>query len=143
LTLQHGAILCFLNLRIIQSPAGIGIDHTDHNVETIVKPVYKNCDAPLLLSITNPFPADASFEQHLYEAPVLTVPGLRAIDHKFGGSLFHWNGVLVHVALTVCLDIKYAIMRIAGYLASPNEVIFEGLEHTMRPCSNPLYPSPS
>jgi hypothetical protein len=30
------------------------------------------------------------------------------------------------------VDIKYAIMRIAGCLAAPNDVIFEGLAHTMR-----------
>jgi hypothetical protein len=37
-TLQDGAILRFLDLRIIKSPAGISIDQTDHIVETIVTP---------------------------------------------------------------------------------------------------------
>jgi hypothetical protein len=130
-TLQNGAILRFLNLGIIQSPSGISIDQTDHIFETIVDTFYKDRDTPIFLSITSPFQMDASFEQRLYEAPVLTGSALRAIEDKFGGSLFHWYGVPLHVALTTHRDIGYAIMRITGYLTAPNEVIFEGLVHTM------------
>jgi hypothetical protein len=119
------------NLRIIQSPAGISIDQTDHIVETILEPFYKNRYTPLLLSITSQFRTDASFEQRLYEAPVVTGSVICAIEDKFGGSLFHWNRVLLHVAFTTRLDIGCDIMRIAGYLAAPNEVIFEGLDHSM------------
>jgi hypothetical protein len=41
-TLQEGALLRFLNLRIIQSSAGISIDHMDDIIETIIDPNYKD-----------------------------------------------------------------------------------------------------
>jgi hypothetical protein len=103
----------------------------DHIVETIVEPSYKNHDTSLFLSIASPFPTNESFEHQLYEAPVLTGPVLRAVEHNFGGLLFHWNGMLLHVALNTHLDIGYAIMHIAGYITAPNGVIFEGFEHTI------------
>jgi hypothetical protein len=131
-TLQEGAILHFLNLRIIQSPAGISIDQTDHIVEKIVTPYFKNQDTSTLVSITSPFQMDSSFEQSLYEALVLVVAALKKLEDQHGGSIYHWNGVLLHVAITTIVDINYAIMRISGYLAAPSDVIFEGLAHTMR-----------
>jgi hypothetical protein len=39
--------------------------------------------------------------------------------------MFHWNIVLLHVAISTCVDINYAIMRIYGYLTSPNAVVFK------------------
>jgi hypothetical protein len=131
-TLQEGEILRFMNLRIIQSPVGIIIDHTDHIVENVLDPYFQDRDTAKRRSITGPFPTDTSFEQRLCEAPVLTGTALKAMELKHGGSLYHWNGVLLHVAITTRIDINYAVMRISGYPAAPNAVIFEGLENTLR-----------
>jgi hypothetical protein len=84
------------------------------------------------LSITSPFPTASSFEQCLYEAPVLTGSALKDMERQHGGSLYHRNGFLLHVTITTRVDIDYAIMRIDGFLAAPNAVIFEGLAHIMR-----------
>jgi hypothetical protein len=78
-TLQEGAILRFLNVRIIQSPAGISIDQTDHILDTIVMSFLKNQGTSELVSITSPFPTDSSLEQRLYEAPVLVGAALKKI----------------------------------------------------------------
>jgi hypothetical protein len=78
-TFQEGAILRFLNMRIIQSPAGISINKTDHIEETIVEAYFKNRDTSELCSITSPFPTDSSFDQRLYEAPVLTGADLNTL----------------------------------------------------------------
>jgi hypothetical protein len=121
-TLQEGKILHFLNLLIIQSPAGISIDQTEHIVDTICTPCFKNQYTSDLISITNPLPTDSLFEQRLYEAPVLFEASLKKTEDHYGGSLYHWNGILLHVAITMRVDINYAIMRIAGYLAAPNDV---------------------
>jgi hypothetical protein len=131
-TLREGAILRFLNLRITQSPAGISIDQTDHIVEKVHDPYFQDRDTAELRSITIPFPTDTSFEQRLYDDPVLTGTALKAMELKHGGSLFNWNEVLLHVAITTRININYAVMHIAGYLDAPNAVIFEGLEHTLR-----------
>jgi hypothetical protein len=55
---------------------------------------------------------------------------LKGMERQHDGSLYHRNRL--HVAITTRVDINYAIMHIDGYLAAPNEVIFEGLDHTMR-----------
>jgi hypothetical protein len=52
-TLKEGAILRFLNLRIIQSPVGISIDQTDHIVETIVT-LYSRTKIHLHRSLSPP-----------------------------------------------------------------------------------------
>jgi hypothetical protein len=101
-------------------------------VETIVTPYYKNQDTSTLVSITGPLPTDSSFDQRLYEAPVLVGAALEKLEDQHGGSLYHWNGLLLHVAITTRVYINYAIMRIAGYLVAHNAVIFEGLARTMR-----------
>jgi hypothetical protein len=53
------------------------------------------------------------------------------MERQYDGSLYHWNGVLLHVAISTPVDIYYAIMRIAGYIAATNALIFEGLVHTI------------
>jgi hypothetical protein len=132
LTLQEGSVLRFLNLRIIQSPDGISIDQTDHVVDSIIEPYFKLRDVSKLIRITSPFPTDTSFEKQLYESPVLTGSALRAIELKHDGSLYKWNGALLHVAITTCLDLGYAVMQLSGYLAGPTAAIFEALDHVMR-----------
>jgi hypothetical protein len=132
LTLQEGSVLSFLNLRIIQSPDGISIDQTDHVVDSIIEPYFKLRDISKLVRITSPFPTDTSFEQQLYESPVLTGSALRAIELKHHGSLYKWNGALLHAAIATRLDLGYAVMRLSGYLAGPTAAIFEALDHVMR-----------
>jgi hypothetical protein len=131
-TLQEGSVLRFLNLRIIQSPDRISIDQTDHVVDSIIKPYFKLRDVSKLVRITSPFPTDTSFEQQLYESPIITGSALRSIKLKHDGSLYKWNGALLHVAITTRLDLGYAVMRLSGYLAGPTATIFEALDHVMR-----------
>jgi hypothetical protein len=85
-TLQEGAILRFLNLRTIKSPAGISIYQTDHIVENVLDPYFQDRDTTDLRYITSPFPTNTSFEQSLYEAPVLTGTDLQAMEIKHGGQ---------------------------------------------------------
>jgi hypothetical protein len=79
-------------------------------VETIIDPYYKDQGMLPLLSITGPFPMDSSFEQLLYENPFLTGSALKDTERQHCGSLYHWNGALLHVAITARVDINYAIM---------------------------------
>jgi hypothetical protein len=132
LNLQEGSVLRFLNLRIIQSPDGISIDQNDHVFDSIIEPYFKLCDVSKLVRITSPFPMDTSFEQQLYEYPVLTGSALRAIELKHDDSLYKWNDALLHVATTTRLDLGYTVKRLSGYLAGPTAAIFEVLDHAMR-----------
>jgi hypothetical protein len=119
-------------LRIIQSPNGISIDQTDHVVDSIIEPYFKLRDIFKLVRITSPFPTDTAFEQQLYESPVLAGSSLHAIELKHDGSLYKWNGALLHVAITTRLDLGYAVMRLSGYIAGATAAIFEALDHVMR-----------
>jgi hypothetical protein len=101
-------------------------------VDTIIGLYFKHCDTSKLLAITSPFPTDSYFETTLYDSPILTGSVLHQIEKEYGGSLFHWNGILLHVAITTHVDLGYAIMRLSGYLAAPNAAIFQALDHTMR-----------
>jgi hypothetical protein len=133
MTLQEGATVRFLNLHAIQSPQGIIIDQTDHITDTIIDTYFANLYVSKLVPITSPFPTDSQFERDLYDSPILTVSKRRAIEKQYDdGSLYHWNDILLHVAITTQVDLGYAIMRISGYLAAQTEVIFKALDHTMR-----------
>jgi hypothetical protein len=123
LTLQEGDTLRFLNLRIIQSPQGISIDQTDHIVDTFISPYFKSRDVSKLLPITSPFPTDSSFENALYDSPILAGSKLHSIKKR---------GAPLYVAITTQVDLGYTIMRLSGYLAAPNAVIFQALDHFMR-----------
>jgi hypothetical protein len=132
LIIQEGETLRFLNLRIIQSPQGIIIDQTDHIVDSVIGPYFKSRDVSKLLPITIPFPTDSFFQNALYDSPILSGSKLHSLEKQYGGSLLHWNGALLHVALTTRVDLGYAIMRLSGYFAAPNAVTFQALDHIMR-----------
>jgi hypothetical protein len=138
LTPQDGNTLRFLNLRIIQSHHGASIDQTGHIIETVIEPYFVSRDMSEMIPITHPFPTKSMFERDLYDSPIMTGSKLQAIEKAYGGSLFHWSGILLHIAITTSVDLGYdAIMRISGYLAAPTAVIFQALNfqalnHTMR-----------
>jgi hypothetical protein len=78
------------------------------------------------------FPTDSSFEKRLYEAPVLTQTALHSVEDKYGGSLYTWNGAILHVAVTAWVNLGYTVIRLYGDLCGPTSVIFEALDHTMQ-----------
>jgi hypothetical protein len=108
------------------------IDQTHQIVDTIIGPYFKDRDTSKLLVITSPFPTDSQFDTKLYDSPILTGSALHKIERQYGGSLFHWNAILLHVTITTRIDLGYVIMRLSGYIAAPNAAIFEALNHTMQ-----------
>jgi hypothetical protein len=85
-----------------------------------------------LVPITSHFPIESQYERGLYDSPILTGSKLHAIEKQYDGSLFHWNGILLHIAITTWVDLGDVIMRVSGYIAAPTEIIFKALDHTMR-----------
>jgi hypothetical protein len=73
-------------------------------VDSIIKPYFKLRDVLKLVPITSLLPTDTSFKQLLYESPVLTGDVLCAIELKHDGTLYKWNGTLLHVSITVRID---------------------------------------
>ena len=93
-----------------------------------------------------PFPLDPAFEKRLYEHAPLTGIDLTAATKKFRFSFGHVVGSLMHLTTISRPNLAYSIMRYSGYMACPNQPIFDALHLTMcylyhHPHSPIMYPS--
>jgi hypothetical protein len=131
LTVCEGSILKFLNLRIVQSPAGISFDQTNHIQNIILAEYFKDVDPGSIKLQAYPFPLDSSFERQLYEAAPLTGIDLTNATKRFGFSFGHIVGGLMHTTTISRPDLAYCVMHYSGYMACPNLPIFEALHLTM------------
>jgi len=62
LSICEGSILKFLNLRIVQSPAGISFDQTQHIQRTILAEYFRDIPPSSIPKQLYPFPIDSSIE---------------------------------------------------------------------------------
>eukprot|EP00957_Ditylum_brightwellii_P002080 160262-Ditylum_brightwellii.AAC.1 len=63
----------------------------------------------------------------LFIAPPLTGKDLKDIQIRHHGSLYKWASTLQYFVQRTRIDLGYAVMRISGYMASPNKPIFDAL----------------
>jgi hypothetical protein len=131
LTICEGNILKFLNLRIVQSPAGVSFDQTQHIQRTILSEYLKDIPSQSIHRQLFPFPIDSGFEKRLYESPPLTGIELTNATKKFCFAFSHVIGGLMHIATVSQPDLSYCVMRYSGYMACPNQPIFDALHLTM------------
>lgn len=120
LTVTEGSILKFLNLRIVQSPAGISFDQTQHIRSVLLAEYFANTDPKSIKSQPYPFPLDASFERRLFEAAPLTGIDLTNATKRFGFAFGHIVSGLMHITTISRPDLSYCVMRYSGYMACPN-----------------------
>ena len=104
-TIQSGAELSFLNLRIIQSNHGISIDQTQHIERTILQPYWLDHPTNKIYFKESPFPLDTKFEYELYDALPLQDSDLVSHHKKHNGSLPKWVGALMHLCVWTRPDI--------------------------------------
>ena len=98
-TTQQGMQLKFLNLRIIQSQAGISIDQTAHIEQNILRPYWKQHYGNKIIKFySEPFPTNPKFEYTLYQEFPLTGKTLKDIVTKHDGFLAHWVGEIMHIS---------------------------------------------
>jgi hypothetical protein len=131
LTVSEGSLLKFLNLRIVQSPAGISFDQTQHIHNNILAEYFANVDPKSIKMQPYPFPLDSSFERRLFEAPPLTGIDVTNATKRFGFAFGHIVGGLMHISTISHPDLSYCVMRYSGYMSCPNLPIFEALHLTM------------
>ncbi len=131
LTVTEGSVLKFLNLRIVQSPAGISFDQTQHIRSILLGEYFANVDPRSIKMHPYPFPLEASFERRLFEAIPLTGIDLTNATKRFGFAFGHIVGGLMHITTISRPDLSYCVMRYSGYMACPNLPIFEALHMTM------------
>jgi hypothetical protein len=89
LTCCQGSVLKFLNLCLIQSPAGISFDQTKHIITQILDPYFATVPKSSIPRRLYPFPIEPAFETALFEAPPLTGVDLQQMESKFGSSYDH------------------------------------------------------
>jgi hypothetical protein len=131
LTICEGNVLKFLNLRIVQSPARISFDQTQHIQRTILSEYFKDIPPSSIPRQLYPFPLDPSFEKKLYESPPLTGIDLTNATKRFCFAFNHVVGSLMHITTVSRPDLSYCVMRYSGYMACPNQPIFDELHLTM------------
>jgi len=124
-------VIKFLNLRIIQSPAGISFDQTTHIKNIILAEYFKDIPSNSIKFQPYPFPLEPAFERTLYESVPLVGLALANAVKKFRFTFGHIVGALMHISGVSRPDLAYCCMRYLGYMACPNLVIFEALHLTM------------
>jgi hypothetical protein len=131
LTVCEGSVLKFLNLRIVTSPSGVSFDPTSHIQRTILSEYFKDIPSASIPGQLYPFPLDTSFEKRLYESPPLTGIDLTNATKKFRFAFSHIVGSLMHISTISRPDLAYCVMCYSGYMACPNQPIFDALHLTM------------
>jgi hypothetical protein len=131
LTVCEGSILKLLNLRIVQSPSGVSFDQTQHIQTTILAEYFEDIAPSSIPKQIYPFPLDPAFEKRLYEHAPLTGIDLTAATKKFRFSFGHVVGSLMHLTTISRPNLAYSIMQYSGYMACPNQPIFDALHLTM------------
>eukprot|EP00957_Ditylum_brightwellii_P182101 13874483-Ditylum_brightwellii.AAC.1 len=63
----------------------------------------------------------------LFIAPPLTCKDLKDIETRHNGSLYKWANTLQYLVQRTQFDLGYDVMRMSGYMASPNKPIFDVL----------------
>jgi hypothetical protein len=131
LTVCEGSILKFINLWVVQSSSGVSFDQTQHIQNTLLAEDFKDIPHSSIPKQLYPFPIEASFEKTLYECPPLTGIDLTLTTKKFRFSLSHIVSSLMQITTISRPDLAYSVMRYSGYMACPNQPIFDALHLTM------------
>ena len=129
ITTQEGPVLKYLNLRIIQSEAGISIDQTQHILD-MVQPHYpKNSN---FTKTDSPFRTDRSYESEIINAIPSTKEELALLEQQYGGSYLSLYGQLLHVSTLTRPQISNAMLRLGKFQSSPCKLAFDGLKRIFR-----------
>jgi hypothetical protein len=131
LTCNEGHTLHFLNLRIIQSPHDISFDQTQHIQQHILQDYFPTSAHQSIPYKAYPFPLEPTFEQTLFEELPLTDLQLHQKENSFGFSFNQLVGSPMHITTISRPDLSYAVMRLSGYMSTPNNPIFDALHQTL------------
>ncbi len=122
--------LKFLSLTIYQSKFGTSIDQTSHIQSKNLAPWFDNGHLPKY--VNSPFPTDTHYEEDLAQSTPLQDDELKLYEKRYHGALNQSIGKLLHIQQWTCLDINYAVTRLASFTRNPNKPAFLALEHLMR-----------
>ena len=146
ITTKTGSRLDYLNLRIIQSSAGISYDQTEHIQDEILPIFFPPDSTERLKPVHTPFRTDSAYERELAEALPAQAPGqLQRLEQRYKGSYPRIMGMIMHVFVWSRNDLGYALSRLSKFIQTPSEPSFAGLwralrylaTHTHRPCLFP------
>jgi hypothetical protein len=109
----------------------VSFDQTHHIQQTILSEYFKDIPPSSIPCQLYPFPLNAAFERKLYESPPLTGIDLTNATKKFHFPFGHVVGGLMHITSVSRPDLSYSVIHYLGYMATPNQVIFDVLHLTI------------
>lgn len=130
LTIQRGAVLKFLGLRIIQTDHAISIDQGQYIYEALKRFFGESVDK--IKTVSTPMRYDNDFERELMEAAPLTQEQLKQYAIDYNGTYRYHTGTLSFAACQTRFDIKFAVQRLSEYNNNPIALGFQSLGRIYR-----------
>ena len=130
LSVQHGPILKFLGLRIVQSNHAISIDQSEYIFDALTKYYGHNCDK--IKTMSTPMRYDNKYERELFEAQPLSDHELVEYALTYNGTYRYHTGTLGFAANMTRWDIKYSVQRLAEFNNYPTALAFQSLARIYR-----------
>ena len=130
LTIQLGAVLKFLGLRIVQSSHAISIDQGNYIFQALTK--YFGSDVDKVKTVSTPMRYDNEFEKELMEAAPLSQAELLQYAKDYRGTYRYHTGTLSFAACQTRVDIKFAVQRLSEYNNHPIAVGFQAIGRIYR-----------
>ena len=132
LTAKSDTVLEYLNLRIVQTDAGISYDQTEHIQNTIVNKFFPPQSTERLKTVHTPFRTDSEFENDLVEQLPATGDELKALEKQYKGTFPSIIGQIMHVYVWSRPELGFTCGRLSRYTTSPNAAAFAGLYRALR-----------
>ena len=130
LTVQHGKVLKFLGIRIIQSSTCLSLDQAEYTFDILTH--YFGLDIDKIKTLNSPMRYDTDYEKELFDALPLTGPQLQLACIKYKGSYRFWTGKFIHLSTQTRPDIGYSTQKLSEFNNNPTEIAFESVVRVLR-----------
>ena len=130
ITVQHGRVIKFLGIRIIQSPDCLSMDQGEYTFDILEHYFGTNVDR--IKTLSPPMRYDSDYEKELVDAIPLDPKQLQLACIKYKGSYRFWTGKFIHLSTQTRPDISYSTQRLSEYNNAPTELSFESVVQVLR-----------
>lgn len=130
ISIQKGAVLEFLGIRIIQTDHCISMDQSAYIMQALEK--YFGKDIEKVRTVKTPMRYDNKYEQELFDAIPLNQTELKEYAIQYKGSFRYHTGTLGHAACQTRWDLKFPLQKLSENNNEPTSAAFAGIDHMYR-----------